>query len=101
MSDPLQRTGPQAEYELFMRFIGQAREGGFTPDHAIAAAINVIINGIRMKQGTWLTAEALLNELVGKLKTILREQYDPLGHRRSVLISDVPSPIDIEKLLKN
>jgi hypothetical protein len=81
--DPLHKSGPEAERELFRAF-GQL-SNGFPMETVIGAAANVLVNAIRQGQPSREGAREKFDELVTKVRMLLLDQhYDALGKRRNV-----------------
>jgi hypothetical protein len=79
--DPLIQR-PEAERELFKHFSQLAN--GFPSDAVQGAAANILLNVLRQSCATQRQAEAMFDDLAGKLKSILVSHYDGAGKRRSV-----------------
>lgn len=77
--DPLRKSGPDQQHELFRRFAREA--DGFSTEDAVGAALNVLINALRQAHSTRGAAEASYNEHVGRMKQILMNHYDGAGRR--------------------
>lgn len=73
-----------AEHELFAAVARQC--AGHPLEHALSAAINLMVNAIREGVADRKDAEERIDELFGKAKTLLLDQhYDPVtGKRRNV-----------------
>lgn len=74
------RPGNTQDYELFKR-MEQLCEG-FPRNTVASVALNLMLHAIRNDKTTWTKAEAAVDEMVGKGKQTLRNQYDPLGKRK-------------------
>lgn len=81
-NDPLRKSGPDQQRELFTAFCKVAH--GFSTEDAIGAAMNVLVNALRQAHGTQAAALARLDELVSGSKGLLAQHYDALGRRRNV-----------------
>lgn len=84
--DPLLSVGPESGRELTRRF-GQVAHG-FSSGDVADAACNLLINVLRQSNPTRTQAEVAFNELFGRMKQILVDQYDGAGKRRSVFAHD-------------
>lgn len=81
--DPLHKSGPEAERELF-RAMSDACNG-YPLDLAVGAAGNVFVNAIRQQHPRKADAERAMRELTAKLLTLLCDgHYDLQGNRRNV-----------------
>lgn len=81
--DPLHRSGPDAERELF-RALGAACSG-FPNEAVLGAAANLLVNAIRQSQPTRYAAREKFDELTARVRVLLLDQhYDALGKRRNV-----------------
>lgn len=81
--DPLHKTGPEAQRELFRRFAAAAN--GFSTEAVVGAAVNMLINAIRQSHAKWTGsggAEARFNEIFGQHKEVLKRHYDGAGNRK-------------------
>ena len=95
--DPIHTATPNTGKELFRRF-GQLANG-FPNEAVIDAAYAIIMNIIRVNSPTWGKAEAVHDDLFGRAKTLLRENYDANGKRRSVFPFDqhIIMPFHVDK----
>lgn len=81
--DPLRKSGPEAEQELF-RALGAAANG-YPAEAVLGAAANVLVNAIRQAQPTREGAREKFDELAAKVRRLLLDQhYDATGKRRNV-----------------
>ena len=81
--DPLHKSGPEGERELF-RKRGAACDG-LPMELAAGAAANIIVNALRQQHATRREAEAAIDELMGRIKALLLDQhYDGMGRRRNL-----------------
>jgi hypothetical protein len=80
--DPIHKSGPEAEKELFRRMSKVA--DGFSREAAISAAFNLAMGAIRQGNSTWWSAESAYDETVGRAKQVLRNHYDQNGKRRNI-----------------
>lgn len=81
--DPLHKSGPEAERELF-RALG-AVCSGFPQEAVLGAAANLLVNAIRQGQPTREGAREKFDELTARVRMLLLDQhYDGLGKRRNV-----------------
>lgn len=81
--DPLHKSGPEAERELF-RALGQVANG-FPTEAVFGAAANMLVNAIRQSQPTREGAREAFDELIARVRLLLLDQhYDALGRRRNV-----------------
>lgn len=80
--DPLKANIPDSAYALFRKFSDGAN--GFPHEAVVDAAANILMNAVRQEHGNWQRAEAMWDELFGRLKTVLRDHYDANGNRRNV-----------------
>jgi hypothetical protein len=97
--DPLHKSGPEAERELF-RALSVACNG-FPNEAVVGAAANMLVNAIRQSQPTRQGAADTLDQLVSRVKLLLLDQhYDAMGKRRNVFpfhqVIEVPR-IDMRK----
>jgi len=79
--DPLSRSDEQAK-QLFDRFGAVA--DGFTAEHVIVAAANVIINALRQGHPSRAGAERAWDEWMGRAKGQLMECYDSAGRKKGI-----------------
>lgn len=85
--DPLLKTGPEADRELFQAF--SSASDGYPVEAAINAATNVLINAVRQSRPTREQAERAIDELIGRAKAILLDQhYDSTGRRKGIFPYD-------------
>jgi hypothetical protein len=98
MNDPL-KSGHQAEQELFGQVA--ALLNGVPVEMARGIAINLLINAIRQSVPYRKDAEALIDELFGRAKTLLLDKhYDSVtGQRRSVFpfTQVIEAPFHVEQ----
>lgn len=80
--DPLRKSGPDQQLELFNRFCREAN--GFSAEDVIGAALNVLVNGIRQSQATRVKADAALTEKLERARALLDNHYDANGRKRGV-----------------
>lgn len=81
--DPLHKSGPEGEKELF-RALSEAANG-YPAELVVGAAANVLVNAIRQSQPTRSGAADALDRLVARIRGLLLGQhYDALGNRRNV-----------------
>jgi hypothetical protein len=81
--DPLHKSGPEAEKELFRAF--GAASNGFPTEAVLGAAANVFVNAIRQSQATREGAREKFDELVARVRLLLLDQhYDATGKRRNI-----------------
>jgi len=86
-NDPLLKSGPEAEQQLF-RAMAQVSEG-FPIETVLNAAINMILNAVRQSHDTRAKAETFWDTIMGRAKALLLDQhYDNLGKRRNVFPFD-------------
>ena len=87
MTDPLDKTGPPSEIDLFKKMA--ALGAGVPHDLVINAAMNVVLNALRQSQDTRAKAEMAFDAIAGRAKAVLLDQhYDGLGKRRGVFPFD-------------
>ena len=79
--DPL-RNNYDGARELFERFAAEAN--GFPAEHAISAALNVLINAIRQAQPRQALALNVFDECATKARASLAEHYQATGERRNI-----------------
>ncbi len=84
--DPLQKTGPDAQRELFSRFTRSA--DGFSTQDAIGAALNVVVNALRQAHSSSREAGIAFDALFGRTKSLLMDHYDSLGRKRGIFPHD-------------
>lgn len=84
--DPLHKLSPTAGRELF-RALGKACNG-FDRNSVLDAAYNLLLSTIRQNNATWHSAEGQYDEMMGRVKTMLRDHYDANGRRRNVFPFD-------------
>jgi hypothetical protein len=82
--DPLKKTGPDKQHELFRNLSKVCH--GFGSDEVIGASVNLLVNAIRGAYGHRSMAERRWNELFGQFKDVLiNNHYDSVtGKRRNV-----------------
>lgn len=81
--DPLHKSGPEAERELF-RAMSDACHG-YPSQAAVGAALNVAMNAIRQQHAKRADAERAMREVMGRMMATLCDQhYDLQGNRRNV-----------------
>ncbi|HJT63082.1 MAG TPA: hypothetical protein VJ797_15540 [Burkholderiales bacterium] len=81
--DPLHKSGPEAERELFRALSNVCN--GFPNEAVVGAAVNMLVNAIRQSHSTRQGAADALDQLVAKVRILLLDQhYDALGNRRNV-----------------
>lgn len=84
--DPLIKSGPDQQRELFGRF-GKAANG-FSTEDVLGAASNLIVNSLRQAHGSRRSAELAYDELFGRIKSLLVNHYDVLGRKRGIFSYD-------------
>jgi hypothetical protein len=84
--DPLLKTGPERQLELFKEFSKSAH--GYSAEDAIGAAGNVIVTALRQTHATREKASEQFDEWFGKLKTILMGHYTSAGRLKGVFPYD-------------
>lgn len=98
MNDPLKSAHP-AEQELFERVA--ALMNGVPSELVRGIAINLLINAIRQSVPYRKDAEAIIDELTGRAKTLLLDKhYDAVtGQRRSVFpfTQVIEAPFHVEQ----
>lgn len=97
MKDPL-TTGPASELELWNRI--QQQMQGASLEVARSIAVNLLVNAVRQSVPFRANAEAAINELFGRAKSMLLDHYDPTtGRRRSVFpfTQVIEAPFHVEK----
>ena len=80
-NDPMLKSGPEGEQDLFNTFTKHATGH----DHQIVAgaAANLLVNVIRQSCATRQEAERVFDELFGRTKNLLLTQhYDPVTNKR-------------------
>jgi hypothetical protein len=80
--DPLIKTGPDQQLELFNRFSHAA--SGFSTSEVIGAAANLVINAMRQAHSKRAEAERAYDEHAAKVKGILMDHYDSLGRKKGI-----------------
>src|SRR5688572_2958918 len=80
LKDPLRKTGPEKEVELF-RALSKVSTG-FAQDEVINAVLNVLVNALRQGYASRRDAEARFDELMGRTKSVLLGHYDSVSGRR-------------------
>jgi acyl carrier protein phosphodiesterase len=81
--DPLRKSGPEAEQELF-RALGRACND-FPRDVVLGAAMNLIVNAIRQEHAGRNAACNAFDEVMARTKAVLLDKhYDEMGKRRNV-----------------
>jgi len=104
MTDPLRKSVNPAERELFAR-VSQLL-GGASHDVVNNVALNLVINSIRQTAASRRDAEAKINELFSRTKTILLEaHYDAVtGKRRPIFpftqTLEMPFHVEKDKIFK-
>jgi hypothetical protein len=61
---------------------------GFPADAVINAGANLVINALRQGHAKRETAEKAFDEIFGRLKQTLLDQYDMLGRKRGIFPFD-------------
>jgi hypothetical protein len=80
--DPLYKTGPDQQRELFNAF---CRAGnGFSSEDVIGAAINVLVNALRQAHATQAKAMMAADEKSAKIKELLAKHYTSTGRVNGV-----------------
>jgi hypothetical protein len=82
MTDPLKGKGPdQALFEALGKVCA-----GHPLDHVLSASINLLVNAVREDVASRQKAEAVIDELFARAKTVLLDHhYDPVtGKRRNI-----------------
>lgn len=94
--DPIQKSGPPGQLELFNRYSHMAN--GFPANDVINASMNMIINALRQACPTKDKAEIAFDELFGQAKQLLMNHYDSTGRKKGIFpydqIINVPHFID-------
>ena len=81
--DPLHKSGPEAERELFRAM--SAVCNGFPNEAVVGAVANMLVNAIRQSQPTKQGAADTLDRLLARIRPLLLDQhYDLTGKRRNV-----------------
>lgn len=80
--DPMRKSGPDQQRELFNMFCKVA--SGFGTDEVAGAAINLLVNALRQAHSTQPKALARLDEIAATAKGLLAQHYDALGRRRNI-----------------
>jgi hypothetical protein len=91
-TDPLTQVPDHARL-LFERFA--AASEGFPADAVAGAALNLLINALRQRHGTWQQAEQAFDEYLGKSKQILKDCYGMSGRRNGIFPFDQTIAIDL------
>jgi acyl carrier protein phosphodiesterase len=82
-NDPLRKSGPEAEKELF-RALSQLAHG-YPNEAVIGAAMNVLVNVIRQAEPKREGARAKFDEVTARVRELLLGQhYDAAGNRRNL-----------------
>jgi len=84
--DPLLKTGPGRQMELFRQCSNAAH--GFTTEDVIAVGLVLVVNALRQTCATRQIAEMRYDEMVARYKGILNNHYDALGRKRGVFAYD-------------
>lgn len=84
--DPLLKTGPDKQMEMFRACVGAVR--GAEIEDVLAVALSLIINGVRQGFATHKQAELRYDELMARGKEILSSHYDANGRKRGVFPYD-------------
>lgn len=79
--DPLNRSHVN-QRELFDKFVRTA--GGFTTEHVVGAAINLVVNALRQAHPTQRGALQSFDELAAKTRALLADHYDGTGSRQNI-----------------
>lgn len=80
--DPLRKSGPDQQRELFNAFCKVAT--GFSTEEVMGAALNLLVNALRQAHPTQAKALSRLDEISAAAKTLLASHYDALGRRRNI-----------------
>lgn len=80
--DPLRKSGPDQQRELFNMFCKVAN--GFSTEEVMGAAMNLLVNGLRQAHPTQAAALSRLDELGAGARALLASHYDMLGRRRNI-----------------
>jgi hypothetical protein len=80
--DPLAKTGPDYQRELFDRFSRDA--SGFSTADVIGAAANIVVNALRQAHSTREEAAKAYDEHAARIKGILMDHYDSTGRRKGI-----------------
>lgn len=84
--DPLIKSGPDQQYELFRRFSTAA--AGFSTAEVIGAATNLVINALRQAHATRDPAEHAYDEHAARAKGLLLNHYDTAGRKKGIFPYD-------------
>jgi hypothetical protein len=84
--DPLLKTGPERQLDLFKDFSKSAH--GYSAEDVIGAAGNVLVTALRQTHATREKAAERFDEVFGKLKTILMGHYTSAGRLKGVFPYD-------------
>lgn len=90
--DPLTQV-PDHTRLLFEKF--HAESAGFSTDAVVGAALNLLVNGIRQRYGTWQEAERALEEWLGRTKEVLSKHYGVSGRRNGIFPFDQTIALDL------
>jgi len=96
--DPLLKTGPDPQRELFRRF-GRAADG-FPREIVVGAAANLVVNALRQAHPTREAASRAYDEHAARVKAVLMEHYDGAGRKRGIFPYDqviVMPPVDLRR----
>ncbi len=102
MNDPLKSTHP-GEQELFGKVATLLN--GVPVEMARSIAVNLLVNAIRQAVPYRKEAEAIIDELMGRAKTLLLDKhYDAVtGQRRSVIpftqVIEAPFHVEQDEIL--
>lgn len=80
--DPLLKTGPERQAELFKTFCNSA--DGYSAEDVINAAAMVLINALRQTHPRRENAAPRFDEISAKAKGILMDQYNSAGRLKGI-----------------
>jgi len=80
--DPLLKTGPARQLDLFDKFSDAAN--GYSAEDAINAGASIVINALRQVHQDREKALQRFDEIFGRAKQILSDQYTSAGRLKGV-----------------
>jgi hypothetical protein len=80
--DPLAKSGPDQQRELFLAMAGVSR--GHAIEEVVGAAVNIIVNALRQSYPQREKAIAAVDERAARMKQLLSECYTSGGRVKGV-----------------
>jgi hypothetical protein len=93
LKDPLHNTAPESSRDVFRRVSKELV--GCPYEQVLDVAMNLIINSLRQKHSTRNMASVEFDELFGRTKGILMDQYDSFGRKKGIFPYDQHIMMDL------